>query len=105
MILVIRVIISIIILLIIMMMVIIIILLFIIIMMVVTISFLFSYPRQHYHHCHRHLLFGSVADAEDVTMIVIITDVSDAKDATMSSSLSSFDHHLESFNILVYIII
>ena len=53
--------------------VIIIIILLIIIMMVLIISFLFSY----------HILFGSVAGAEDATMTVVITGVSDAKDATM----------------------
>ena len=53
------------------------------IMMVINSSFLFSDPYHHSHHGHHHLLFGSVADAEDVTMKVIITAVSDAKDATM----------------------
>ena len=36
-----------------------------------------------YHHGRRHLLSGSIGDAEDAAMMVIITAVSDAKDATM----------------------
>ena len=53
------------------------------------------------------VISGSIGDAEDAAMIVSITAVSDAKDPTMivitlSSSLSSSDHHLASSHILLY---
>ena len=39
--------------------------------------------RPHYRHGRRHLSSGSIGDAEDAAMIVVIAAVSDAKDATM----------------------
>ena len=36
-----------------------------------------------YHHGCRHFLSGSIGDADNAAMMVIITAVGDAKDATM----------------------
>ena len=64
----------------------------------------------HYHHDRRHLLAGSIGDAEDATMMVIIAAVSDAKDATMIVIILviifiMFDLRLASSNILLYILL
>ena len=51
--------------------------------MIVVMTRMITIITPHSHHGRRHLLSGSIGDAEDAAMIVIITAVSDAKDATM----------------------
>ena len=100
---------------IIMMMVVIIIIITLLILMVIIISFLLSYmhfksnvkqhwqcrgrydenyhqsphPYPHYHHGHHHLLLAGTGDAEDATMIVIITVI---KPVEPTSYIKRSDH-------------
>ena len=49
--------------------------------MIVVMAQMITIITPHSHHCRRHLLSGSIGDAENAAMIAIITAVSDAKDA------------------------
>ena len=48
----------------------------------------------HYHHGRRHLLSGSIGDAEDAARVIIMKAVSDAKNATISNHPCHLFHHL-----------
>ena len=62
--------------------------------MIVVMARVITIITPHSHHGRRHLLSGSIGDAEEAATIVIITAVSDAKDATMIVIILVIYHHL-----------